>query len=191
MHHKYHTFAIVLDTKNSGESDKLITFFTRDLGVIFVKAQGIRKKESKLRYAIQPGSYAKIDIVKGKDIWRLTSAIHIPLTENIFLDSSNAKLYMRILRLVYRLYRSENKEEDLFDDIVKTIQILATGLYQGMDRDFFEISTVMMILGHLGYWDDENIVMPKPYELELTDELLGNRNILISKINKALRDTQL
>lgn len=191
MHHKYHTEAIVLGTRNIGESDRLIIFFTREMGVIFAKAQGIRKLQSKLRFAIQAGSCVRVDLVKGRDIWRVTSATHVPLADGIFKDSNNAKLYIKILSLIYRLYRSENAEPELFDDVIKTAQILSTNIYSGTDRDFFEISSVMMVLTHLGYWEQEEISLSKPYEMSLTDEILQNRTNFIVRINKALKDTQL
>ncbi len=191
MHHKYHTDAIILSAKNVGESDKIISFFTREMGVLSAKATGIRKKESKLKYAIQVGSFARIDLVKGKDIWRLTSATHFPLTENIFRDHENKKIFMRMLSLISRLYRGEDESPYFFDDVVKTIQMLSSFPYKDSEKDFFEISFVMMILSHLGYWSDEDKRLPKPYELSITQEMLSNRSIFISTVNKALKDTQL
>lgn len=191
MHHKYHTDAIILSSKNSGEADRVFTLFTRDLGVLYAKATGIRKKESKLRYSLQFGSFARVDLVRGKDIWRITSASHVPFSEKIFKDKEKSKIYSKILSLIYRLYRSEDKEEALFDDLVRTVQIFSLDIQKDIKYDFFEISSVMMILSHLGYWKDEGESIPKPYELSLFEQVEKNRNMLVLKINRALRETQL
>ena len=74
MYHIHHTEGIILGSKNFGEAGRYYFIFTRDLGMIYASAQGVRKMSSKLRYILQDFSYIKIDLVKGKDFWRVASA---------------------------------------------------------------------------------------------------------------------
>jgi len=74
MHHIYHTEGIILGNKNYGEAGKYYSVFTRDLGMIYASAQGVRKMSSKLRFILQDFSCIKMDFVRGKDFWRITSA---------------------------------------------------------------------------------------------------------------------
>ena len=73
MHHIYHTEGIILGSGNFGETGKYYAIFTRDLGMIYASAQGVRKMSSKLRFVLQDFAYLKIDLVKGKDFWRITN----------------------------------------------------------------------------------------------------------------------
>ena len=74
MYHIHHTEGIILSSKNYGEAGKYYSLLTRDLGLINASAQGVRKISSKLRFVLQDFSYIKVDLVHGKDFWRLTSA---------------------------------------------------------------------------------------------------------------------
>ena len=75
MHHIYHTEGIILGSRNFGEAGKHYYIFTRDLGMITATAQGVRKMSSKLRFVLQDFSYIKIDLVQGKNIFRVTNAL--------------------------------------------------------------------------------------------------------------------
>ncbi len=57
MHHIYHTEGIILGSKNYGEAGKYYSIFTRDLGMIYASAQGVRKMSSKLRFILQDFAY--------------------------------------------------------------------------------------------------------------------------------------
>ncbi len=74
MHHIYHTEGIILSSSNFGEAGKYYNIFTRDLGMVHASAQGVRKMSSKLRYVLQDFSYIKLDLVVGKNIFRITTA---------------------------------------------------------------------------------------------------------------------
>ena len=84
MHHMYHTEGIILGSRNYDEAGKYYSIFTRDLGMIQASAQGVRKMSSKLRFILQDYSYVKVDLVKGKDFWRVTSASKTNLLDNLY-----------------------------------------------------------------------------------------------------------
>ena len=68
MHHIYHTEAFVLGSRNVGEANKMLSLYTRELGLVYAHAQGIRLGKSKLRFGLQDFSHATVDLVQGKDI---------------------------------------------------------------------------------------------------------------------------
>ena len=83
MHHIYHTEGIVLESRNFGEAGKYFSIFTRDLGLVTASAQGIRKMSSKLRFVLQDFSYVKIDLVSGRNIFRVTNVLKMDTLEQI------------------------------------------------------------------------------------------------------------
>ncbi|MCE9517782.1 recombination protein O N-terminal domain-containing protein, partial [Candidatus Nomurabacteria bacterium] len=73
MHHIYHTKSFVIGSYNRGEANKILVLYTREMGLVRAVAQGIRLNKSKLRFGLQDFSYASVDLVRGRDIWRVTS----------------------------------------------------------------------------------------------------------------------
>src|SRR3989338_5144856 len=102
MHHIYHTEGIILGSKNFGEAGRHYSIFTRDLGMIHASAQGVRKMSSKLRFVLQDFSYLKIDFVKGKDFWRITSASKTNKLENLSKPAI-FEVFVNISKLLKRL----------------------------------------------------------------------------------------
>ena len=43
MHHIYHTEAFVLGSHQSGEDSKIIVLYATGIGLVYAKAQGVRK----------------------------------------------------------------------------------------------------------------------------------------------------
>ena len=95
-HHIYHTQGFVLSSRNVGEANKILTVFTRELGLIRATVQGIRLNKSKLKFSIQDLSFATIDFVKGKEVWRITSAKSITSFPLARANNDSLVLIMRI-----------------------------------------------------------------------------------------------
>ena len=103
MHHIYHTEGLILGSKNYKEADKYYYIFTKDLGMVYATAQGVRKMSSRLRYILQDFSYVKIDLVEGRDLWRVTSASKTNKFEKIPKDRSKLQIFYKISKLVKKL----------------------------------------------------------------------------------------
>ena len=125
MYHLYHTPAFVLGSEPFGEGSKRFTLFTRELGLISGNATSVREERSKLRYALQDFSYSDITLVRGKDSWRLTSAVLIENIYNVFRNTPEvAALFGRVFRLLQRLLAGEEKNEKLFDAVMEGFNFL-------------------------------------------------------------------
>ena len=61
------TEAIILKTADLGETDRLLTIYSKEFGKIQVIARGTKKLESKLRYHLEPLSYSHLILVEGKN----------------------------------------------------------------------------------------------------------------------------
>jgi DNA repair protein RecO len=200
MHHIYHTEGIILSSKNYGEAGKYYAIFTRDLGMIYASAQGVRKMSSKLRYVLQDFSYIKVDLVKGKDFWRVTSASKTNDLEKVVRNKNTFEVFSNISRLLKRLLSGEEPNTSLFHDLVKGLSILdnmadvesrdtAFGDYRNM-----EAIIVLRILNNLGYIGDSvnlDTLIQSPFEHELVLEVSKNRKEILNHINKALKETHL
>jgi len=193
MHHIYHTEGIILENKNFGETGKYYSIFTRDLGMIYASAQGVRKMSSKLRFVIQDFSYVKIDLVRGKDFWRITNASKTNMLENISKRPETFEVFANISSLLKRLLAGEETNRDLFSDLVMGLSVLEKSRTKEDLRNI-EAIIVLRILSNLGYIGGDELLknlVKSPFEKNLIFEVGKSRAKILSEINKALRETHL
>lgn len=193
MHHIYHTEGIILGSKNYGEAGRYYSIFTKELGMVYASAQGVRKMSSKLRFILQDFSYIKVDLIQGKDFWRVTSATKTNLLENITKQKENFKIFANIARLLKRLLAGVEPNEDLFIDVLNGLFILEK-LDKKQDLQNLEVIIVLRILNNLGYIGEgdslENLIK-SPFETDLVLQSSEHRTKVLSIINKTLKETHL
>lgn len=115
----YHTDGYIIDSVNSGESNKVFTLLTSELGTINATAQGVRKLQSKLRYSLQDLAFAKFALVRGKDIWRVTGAEKIVNIYDKKVPVQIRQSLARILAFIKRLSPGEAVNKNVFDEFGK------------------------------------------------------------------------
>ena len=192
MYHIYHTEGIVLGSRNFGETGKYYSIFTRELGMVHATASGVRKMSSKLRFILQDFAYLKVDLVEGKDFWRITSASKTNTLEKISRNPDTLKVFYNIVSLLKRLLAGAEESSLLFDDVINGLNILERAETRE-ERENTEVIIVLRILNHLGYIGDsalENLVR-SPFEQELIFEVSKSRVQLLRRINKILKETHL
>jgi len=193
MHHIYHTEGIILGSKNYGEAGKYYSVFTRDLGMIYASAQGVRKMSSKLRFVLQDFACLKIDLVRGKDFWRVTTASKTGRLENITKNANTLKVFTNVARLLKRLLAGEDANPALFADLLNGLSVLEKSTTEDELRNI-EIIIVLRLLNNLGYIGENKILtnlIKSPFEENLIFEASKSRTEILNQINKALKETHL
>jgi DNA repair protein RecO (recombination protein O) len=192
MHHIYHTEGIILGSKNYGEAGKYFSIFTRDLGMIYASAQGVRKITSKLRFILQDYAYVKIDLVQGRDFWRVTSASKTNKLENICKNSGTFEVFFNVANLLKRLLMGVEKNETLFADLLNGLAVLEKTERENLQN--IEIIIVLRILDNLGYIGGNEITrnfVQSPFAENLIYEISESRAQILRQINRALKETHL
>ena len=195
MSHKiYHTEGLILSGINTKEADRYLTIFTKDLGLIRAQAQGIRKLSSKLRYHMQDFSYARINLVRGREIWRITNAAKIKAFNTITRDPERFRIFISVSRLIERLCPGEEKDEPLFHHLIQAFSFLDNENLTEDEMKNLELIIVLRALYHLGYIGDiENIEAFTSWQFTkaLLEKTQPQRKNLVREINKALEESQL
>ena len=184
MYHIHHTEAFVLGHKAKGEDSKIIVLYTRELGLIYAHAQGIRKLSSKLRFTLQDFSRVNVDLVRGKEIWRITTASPVSSYKEISYAEKPEKIIARIASLVVRLVKGEEANEEVFKALNRAYDLLSIKS-EKTDYKVIELLSVARILIALGYLS-RDIEQGEPL---FNDVAYQHR--LIRDINQALAETQL
>lgn len=187
MHHVYTTPAFVVSSAPYGEAGKSLLLFSRDFGMIWATAQGIRLHQSKLRHHVQDYSFSYVSVVRGREMWRLTGAVEFKQY------TKPSKLYVRILGILKRLLPGEEKNEKLFDVIEKFHEFLEKG--EGGDKEFIEILTMLRILDCLGYVREktpfESVLLTTDFDSSALDLIKQHKTYAVKEINNALKESQL
>jgi recombinational DNA repair protein (RecF pathway) len=157
-------------------------------------AQGIRLHKSKLRFALQDFCYANIDLVRGRDIWRIGSATTISSFPIARTKKETTLFIARICGLIDRLCDGEEANEKIFDDIIQTLYLLDDENLLKETREALELHLVLRIVHSLGYIGDSDTLteyLGNDINTNFTKSLLRNRRDIVTHINNALRESQL
>ena len=194
MHHIYHTKGFIIKSKNFGEANKILTIYTKELGLVRAIAQGIRLHKSKLRFTLQDFSYASIDLVKGRDIWRVASATTISSFPIARTKRDNLLFISRVSSLIDRLCDGEEANEKIFTDIIQALYLLDDPNLSTSTKEALELHLVLRIVHSLGYVGESEVLaeyLGDEIGTKSTESLLSKRKYIVSHINNALRESQL
>ncbi len=193
-HHLYTTAAFVLHSTPAGEANRFLDLFTRELGLVRCLGKSIREGRSKLRYGLQPLSFAEVGLVRGRELWRLTGASPgLSLSGACKEDTSRLYLAARIARLLARLVQGEEKNEELFFVVEEGMRFLAAEKFENGQLQNFECVLVLQILHRLGYLGGEefNSFLSSPLSREVIAAIDPIRTKAVVTINRSLRETHL
>lgn len=194
MHHIYHTHGFILSSRNMGEANKMLTIYTREMGLVRAAAQGIRLHKSKLRFTLQDFSYVNVDLVRGKELWRVTSAKHISSFPLARASSFSLLLMTRVSKLLERLCTGESPNENIFDDFIQALYLLDSENVSVQSREALELHLILRIMNSLGYIGESTMLskyLNTDFDENKIGELLKERQSIIAHINKAITESQL
>jgi len=194
MHQIYHTHGLILSSRNTGEANKMLTIYTREMGLVRAAVQGIRLHKSKLRFSLQDFSYANIDLVRGRDIWRVTSASNISSFPYARSSRPSLLLIARISALIERLCDGEESNENIFDDFIQCLYLLDDTNISVSSREALELHLVLRIMNILGYIGESEMLLQyisSPFDESKIEGLLKERQSIITHINRALNESHL
>lgn len=158
MHQIYHTEAVVLKSSSHGEANKRVWLFTKELGVVVATVQGVRKSGAKLASHIVDYAKVYVDLVQGKDVWRLISARSIDTPIYGKERTSLARAYVRTLAAVERFLVGEGADTVLYEHVQACIMVLKE---KNFDAKFFDTLSLWKMLVYLGYiapaMEDEDV----------------------------------
>ena len=184
-----------MGSKNSGESNRLLFLLTKELGFIIALSQGVRNLKSKLRYGLQDFNLINLELVRGKEVWRVTSAEIIKnYSKSLLGDERKAKSAGRIFLVLRRLMHGESKNRELFEDVSQFLSFIEKEDLNSEKLLLLEILVNLRILNHLGYGSNEESIkkfLSGNINLELIDSLLAVRKKAVIEVNRALEESHL
>lgn len=193
-HHIYHTRGLILSSAPSGESNKFYKIFTEELGLVGAHAQAVREGKSKLRYILHERSFVTLDLVRGKEVWRMVSAGANRPLEIIKNDPLRTKLFAEFCALLARLVHGEGRDQILFEEIERVATFLEDQTMEPSLALSFETMMTLRTLVHLGYLDGEGLgkfLTADAYSVHSLTQFDKIRLDVLPKINQAFNASQL
>jgi DNA repair protein RecO len=191
MHTIYTTEGFILKSASFGEANKYFFIFTKDFGLIRVAGQSVRHLKSKLRYNLEDYSLGHFSVVRGREVWRLTSAGE----KNKIIDLTKLALLARLFSLLVRLLHGEEKNEILFTNLKNVFLFLTETGLSTEDLINLECILALRILFNLGYLgkvgDLDLFIDSETIDSVLLNQMSIHRKQAILEINKSLLETQL
>lgn len=194
--------------------------FTKDLGLVGAHAQNTRHVTSKLRYALDAPSRSHMSLIRGKNMWRIKSAMPDKRYAAIFRTHQEKYLLcVRTFSLLKKLLAGEEANPELFDLInnflefleqTKEYEILPDGQPDEFDEFFgekgknelaleglknLEAILLLRILNLLGYVPVNELTVQfaqgSEWNSEIAAAMGSRRKEAIAIINESLRASHL
>ncbi len=118
------TEGIILKKSDLGETDRLLTIYTKEFGKITVLAKGVNKLTSKLRYHLEPLNYSYLILIEGKNFRIIKDAILMDQFLNMRQDLKKMGTAFEIVNLLDELIVDEEQDENIWISMIKTIQAI-------------------------------------------------------------------
>lgn len=190
MHTLHTTQAFVLGTYPHGESNRVYKLLTKNLGLLYAHAQSVRELKSRNRFALQVGAMPTVTLVKGREVWRITSAQH-----DSEVCKGKVRPYVeRMLRIVGKLVPVEDIAEEIFSILEHVVQACNTHTDA---TSLIEAVAMLRIMDKLGYiahpLEDVSVaefLKGSDFSQELLEKAKEHRHKLISRVNTALEEAQ-
>jgi DNA repair protein RecO (recombination protein O) len=139
------TEGIVLRRKDFGESDRILTLFTRKLGKVSAIAKGSRKPSSKISGHIELFMRSSFLIAQGRNLHIISQAESIDSYELLRKDLYGVGFGSYVIELIDAVTYDEGSNLKLYDLLASTLEYLDSGKAAGIVLRYFDLQTLDLV----------------------------------------------
>lgn len=121
------TKGLVIREQTIGESDRLVTLLTADLGLVKAFVRGAKQTRSKLASSTSLFAYSDFSFYKGKDAFVVDNATPIEVFFELRQDIEKLALAQYFAQLAYELAYEEQPEEEMLSVVLNALHLLCSG----------------------------------------------------------------
>lgn len=144
----YKTNALVLKRISVGETDRILTLFSREYGKISAIAKGARRSTSRLAAATEPFTHCRMLLAVGQNLDVLTQGEVREAFPELRSDLTKISYASYFVELVNASLEERQPNPDLFDLLLSALYILQRADYPELVARMFELQA-LRILGYL------------------------------------------
>ncbi len=145
----YKAEAIVLRQQALGESDRIITLFTREYGKVRAVARGVRRSTSRLAGRIEPFIHARLLLARGRTLDVIAQAEIVRPFSGVRADLLRGAYAAYVVELVDRGVPERDRHEEVFALIIGALEDLERARED--DAEMAALRFAVKLAGLLGY----------------------------------------
>lgn len=169
----YRTQGLVLKKADRGESDQLLTVYTKDFGKIEVLGKGIRKISSKLRSGMETFYLSEIEFIQGKTYKTLTDAILTEKFKSLRKDLAKLNIAYKITKILDSLIYGQEPDQRIWDLLLGVFKRLNKGDFKTKNPELIRYYFFWNLVSILGY-------NPELYHCAVCQEKLRPENLYLN-----------
>lgn len=196
MYNIYTTRGIIIKINEIGESDKILSVFTKNFGRLEILAKSARKIESKLRPHLNLFDFTAISFITGREFFKLVDAEKIYSWPNLSKNKAKIKIISKCLFLFEKIICGEEKNKTLWNIILKAFLFLNKENLQKEELKMFYGIFIIRVLNLSGYINnsgeiEKKITLNSEFNKELLKSEADNLNRIFKIAKSGLRESAL
>ena len=142
------TKGIVISAKDYKDSDKIVTIFSAEMGLIHARVRGVKKNKAKLVFAVQPFAFVEFVLSARNGFYTVINATSIDQFFAITNDFDNYIFMLACLELCGKTVKENDDQKELFLLLISTLNSVC---YAGVKSIYAFIKFMIESLKLLGF----------------------------------------
>ncbi len=138
---------IVLKSTDYKDSDKLVTIFSAELGLIKARIRGVKKDKAKLAFAVQPFAFVEFVLSAKGGFYTVINATSIDQFFNVTLDFDNYIFMLGCLEVCEKTVKENDPQNELFLLLLSSLKSVCYDNISSMNLFIKFMIESMKILG--------------------------------------------
>jgi DNA repair protein RecO (recombination protein O) len=180
MQKSYQVEAIVLKRTKYGETDRIVTLFTSEVGKIKVLARGVRKITSKRIGSLEVGTCLKAQVIHGRGMDILSQTVIVDSYSNLKSDLTGMTQLYLLLEVIDCLTGENQELPEIYTILANTLQQLSAS----ENRKAILLKAFKQITLDLGFTPPQDFseLTLKNYIESISERKLKSKDFLNTKI---------
>ena len=139
---------IVIKADDYKDSDKLVTIFSAEKGLIRARARGVKKNKAKLAFAVQPFAFVEFMMTERDGFYTIINASSIDQFFAVTSDFDNYIFMLACLEVIQKTVKENENQIDLFLLLLNSLKLVA---YEKVSSINVFIKFMIEAMGYLGF----------------------------------------
>lgn len=139
---------IVINAIDYKDSDKIVTIFSAEKGLIRARVRGVKKNKAKLAFAVQPFAFIEFMLAERDGFYTVINATSIDQFFDITSDFDDYIFMLACLEIVQKTVKENETPVDLFVLLLKSLKLVC---YKKVSSMNLFIKFMIEAMGHLGF----------------------------------------
>lgn len=115
---------VVIKSKDYKDSDKIVTIFSAEKGLISARVRGVKKNKAKLAFAVQPFAFVEFLLTARDNFYTVINATSIDQFFDITTDFDKYILMLACLEICEKTMKADSSDPDMFLLLLNTLKFV-------------------------------------------------------------------